>query len=210
MKFFIPTLLMAAASLVLAAEETVDCATQIKELTESCMVIPTKDNVKEICKTMGAEKCQNFYNDPFSVATACKDDATAKSKFNDKDIATFKYQATIACTTDGDGKECPVNKLAINDFLDVDNSVKKSCYSKACSDALNVFFDKFLEIQKKNEKYENMKKELNSSDCTKQQKNDVKGSSEDEGKSDDTSDARLAAKIGGSVLLSLLLSLFLF
>jgi len=198
MKFIIPTLLLAAASLVIAEE---DCASQIKELTESCMVVPAQDNVKEICKTMGAEKCQKFYNDPFSVATACKDDATAKSKFSDKEIATYKYHATIACTTDKDGKECPVNKFAINDFLELETSVQKSCYSKECSEALNVFFEKFLENQKKNTKYENMKKELNSSDCTKQHAESESNSN------DDSSDARLAAKIGGSVLLSLLLSL---
>jgi len=215
MKFFIPILLMAAAAY---AEE---CSEQILDITKNCLISITEDNYEEGCAKLLEEKCQKFLNDPFSVATSCKaDDEDFKSVFNEESMEILRMTANVSCAKDSTGKKCPVSSIYISKKEDYsENLVKESCSSKTCANALNQFIDFTIKTMGSEETLEKMKTDLNADECVKQQKDDTNssggapagnapaGDAPTGDKNDDSSDARLAVKIGGTLILSLLLSL---
>jgi len=231
MKFFIPVLLMAAAAYAQ------DCMSQVEDLTEECLILTIDEsNYEESCKKLLGEKCQKFLNDPFSVATACKSDPTFSSIFTDQAMEGLKIAANVSCAKDGTGKKCPVADLSMLISFETENLVKDSCPSKTCSNALGQYLDYALKTNE-NADYKKMKEELAAEDCVKQQKDDTNSAAGAPGGAqggapggapagdapsggapaggapaggDDSSDARLAAKVGGTLVLSLLLSLVAF
>jgi len=211
MKFYIQALLIAVTSSVLANtfSKRDECEDQINDIKDNCMIKEiTKDNYKEACEKLKTEKCQHFFIDPFSVAKACIGNPSAVDEsFDDKSVNEVKKAYKLSCSIDGDGKECPVNSVYLNKSTEYNNNlVKDSCPSKTCSDALNEYIDNIL-ADGPNETLENMKKELNDKDCVSQNKDDEDNFNNNNKVSGST---RLTAKIGGSLLLTLLLSYIFF
>jgi len=204
MKIYIKALLIAITSSVLVNSLTKrdDCASQINEIKDTCVIKEvTKDNYKKVCENLKSEKCQKFFIDPFSVAKACLDNPDALEEvFDENTMNNLRRTFSLSCSTDGNGKECPVTSVFVNKSTDYNNLVKNSCSSKTCSDALNEYIDSIL-ADGPNETLENMKKELNGDDCVKLNKDDSTSSA---------SSVILTAKFGSSLLLALLLSYALF
>jgi len=108
MKFFIPVLLMAAA----AYAQKDECSKQLEEINKDCLFELTPTNVKERCKDLETEKCQNFMKDPFSVVPACKKNPVFSTMINNEIIDSLKTFYILGCSKDDTGKKCPIAEIA--------------------------------------------------------------------------------------------------
>jgi len=235
MKFLSTLLCSVAVSSVYSLVPREDCATQMGNIQE-CVSISSlqSDKLDEQCRILTSDKCKNLFNDPFSVLTSCKDDATAKSTFNDNNMAAYRFLSVAGCTTDGNNKYCPVSAI-VQGGTNFQTLVNDSCSSKACSNALNHYFEYSAKVAGENEVFKKMKEELNADACVKQNVNDVtngngnvstvtgnvntnnnsntnnNNSSNNNNSNNNSSDAKLTAKINGSLLFTMLLAyVFLF